>query len=119
MTSNKTKLFNPRHRIHLLFLLRCISSHVLSVQFCSLFWSLQMAAQASGVSDTPPNLVCLFVLFAGCSRWLMKWLKVAGPSIEPQGIPLVTGLQLDFGHRSKSPRPSLSASFQSSHHPLV
>ena len=58
-----------------------------------------MAAQSSGVSTTPPSLVSsadlLRVHSNSSSRSLMKKLNKTGPSTDPWGTPLVTGLQLD------------------------
>jgi len=58
-----------------------------------------MAAQPSGVSTTPPSLVSpadlLRVHSNSSSRSLMKKLNKTGPSTDPWGTPLVTGLQLD------------------------
>ena len=56
-----------------------------------------MAAQPSGVSTTPPSLVSsanlLRVHSNSSSRSLMKKLNKTGPSTDPWGTPLVTGLE--------------------------
>ena len=58
-----------------------------------------MAAQPAGVSTTPPSFVSsanvLRVHSNSSSRSLMKKLNKTGPSTDPWGTPLVTGLQLD------------------------
>ena len=90
-----------------LFLPMCRTLHLpllnlirfLSAQLSSLSRSRWMAAQPSGVSTTPPSLVSsanlLMVHFNSSSRSLLKKLNKTGPSTDPWGTPLVTGLQLD------------------------
>jgi len=55
-----------------------------------------MAAQPSGASTTPPSFVLLANLLRvhsnSSSRSLMKKLNKTGPSTDPWGTPLVTGL---------------------------
>ncbi|PKU42357.1 rna-directed dna polymerase from mobile element jockey- hypothetical protein [Limosa lapponica baueri] len=64
-----------------------------------------MAAQSSGVSASPPSLVSsanlLRIHSVLSSRSLINMLNKTGPSIDPWGTPLVTGLQLD-------PAPSIT-----------
>jgi len=59
-----------------------------------------MATQPSGTAATPHILVSsanlLRVHSVPPSRSLVKWLNGTGPSIDPWGTPLVTGLLLDF-----------------------
>ena len=87
-----------------LFLPRCRNLHLpllnfirfLSAQLSSLSRSCWMAAQPSGVSSTLPSLVSsanlLRVHSNSSARSLMKKLNKTGPSIDPWGTPLVTGL---------------------------
>ena len=90
-------LFFPRCRTLHLPLLNLI--RFLSAQLSSLSSSHWMAAQPSGVSTTPPSLVSsanlLRVHSNPSSRSLMKKLNKIGPSTDPWGSPLLTGLQLD------------------------
>jgi len=91
------RLCLPRCRtlhLPLLNFIRLFSTHL-----SSLSRSCWMAAQPSGVSATHPTFVSsanlLRVRFILSSRSLMSKLNKTGPSTDPWGTPLVTGLQLD------------------------
>ena len=99
-------LFLPKFRtlhLPLLNLMRFFSAQLSSV--CRSHW---MAAQPSGVPAPPPSFVSLANLLrvhsVPSSRSVMNKLNNTGPSTDPWGPPLATGLQLDSaaGHNPLS-----------------